>query len=428
MYRVSKLTELVVKKTPVGTNLGLYEGLMCVMGGGLLESRGAVIPALYAWTQNQCDTLRIWRAVGYGAWQVNLLLKELDRQIAIESQWKARDVGGRAIVALDTIGFYRPRLQGVKTQHYNYLSETVHAAINVGIVAKIGHVNEQNLTYPIAVIRSPDQEADNSEIKLMKRLIQAAKAHLSDNDILTADSKFSPIEMLAAGVPNVVMRRAQNTTFMRCEFRVGKRSKNRQTVRPIERQGKHGTLPATPPDEQFMWDKVKIQIWRNVYLQPQKTWTADYKRINAQTTWTVYVMLDMTFPNKPWLIISNMRLTHQEVHSVVTSRWGAEQPPLVAKQLLGAHRQFVHAPEMRHRWPEFTLLAAAILTYVASTAAPFKTGFWDRAPRRTAGRLRRHLRILAPRIKPATTLRLKRSVTAHLPKGRAPSSPPVLRI
>ena len=93
--------------------------------------------------------------------------------------------------------------------------------------------------------------------------------------------------------------------------------------------------------------------------------------------------------------------------------------PLGAKQTLGGARQFVHAPESCRRLPELTLLASTMLTYLAATLPPTPTGFWDRNPKPTAGRLRR---VLAGTPYPNTyplpgRLREKASVTSHLPKG-----------
>ena len=87
--------------------------------------------------------------------------------------------------------------------------------------------------------------------------------------------------------------------------------------------------------------------------------------------------------------------------------------------MLGAARQFVFAPESRQRLPEVVLLAGSILAYTAATHPALSTGFWDRAPRPTAGRLRR---VLAPvhfqdLQEVPQQLRKKQSCTAHLPTG-----------
>jgi tetratricopeptide (TPR) repeat protein len=51
----------------------------------------------------------------------------------------------------------------------------------------------------------------------------------------------------------------------------------------------------------------------------------------------------------------------------------------------------VHHPASVQRLPELTLLAGSVLSFLAATCPVSPTGFWDRAPRPTAGRLRRVL-------------------------------------
>ena len=65
------------------------------------------------------------------------------------------------------------------------------------------------------------------------------------------------------------------------------------------------------------------------------------------------------------------------------------------------------------------LLAGAIVTYLAATLPAVPTGFWDRNPKPTPGRLRRLLaRVNFPKLYPLPErLRKKDSVCDHLPKG-----------
>jgi hypothetical protein len=87
--------------------------------------------------------------------------------------------------------------------------------------------------------------------------------------------------------------------------------------------------------------------------------------------------------------------------------------------MVGAYRQFVHNSENIQRLLELALLASSVLTFLAATILAIPTGFWDRKPKRTPGRLRRTL-IEKPFPKDAVLpgqLREKKSVTAHLPKG-----------
>ena len=100
--------------------------------------------------------------------------------------------------------------------------------------------------------------------------------------------------------------------------------------------------------------------------------------------------------------------------------------------MLGAARQFVHDPETCQRLPELALLAGASVSYAAATQPAIPTGFWDRRPQPTPGRLRRVLaRCPFPHDFPLPArLRHKASLTDHLPKGwfgqrrPAPPAPP----
>ena len=87
--------------------------------------------------------------------------------------------------------------------------------------------------------------------------------------------------------------------------------------------------------------------------------------------------------------------------------------------MLGAARQFVCAPESRQRLPAVALRAGSLRAYPAATPPALSTGFWDRAPRPTPGRLRR---VVAHGYGEAwqelpEQLRKKQSPTAHLPTG-----------
>jgi hypothetical protein len=66
--------------------------------------------------------------------------------------------------------------------------------------------------------------------------------------------------------------------------------------------------------------------------------------------------------------------------------------------------------------PELALLTGSILSFLAAT---LPTGFWDRDPKRTPGRLRRLLQGQRfPQSYPLPErLRKKASVKDHLPKG-----------
>jgi hypothetical protein len=109
------------------------------------------------------------------------------------------------------------------------------------------------------------------------------------------------------------------------------------------------------------------------------------------------------------------------IFQLYLDRWPVEEVPLVCKQLLGLQRQFVFAAAARFRLPALGLIAANILAHLAAGLPALPTGFWDRQPRRTPGRLRRVLSQAGfPKEYPLDgQLREKHSVSAHLPKGVA---------
>lgn len=176
-------------------------------------------------------------------------------------------------------------------------------------------------------------------------------------------------------------------------------------VRPLARQYKNKSLVWRADGRE-----IRVQMWRNLVLNTIPP------NPNHQTV-DVYAFYDPAF-KQPWLLATPVILKAQSVHAIYTDRWPVEQIPLSAKHMVGAHRQFVHNPECIQRLPELALLAGSILSFLASLA-PTPTGFWDRHPKPTPGRLRRPLLAQPfPKEAPlAGQFREKHAASAHLPKG-----------
>ena len=433
VYRISEMTQAIVKGAPQGTNVALYRGLMTMMSGEMLGSRGALMPALDSAGFDRGESMRIWQGLAHGAWKINDLLEELGQQIASQNRWLAAEVGGYRVKALDTVGYFRPRLRGCVTKHYNSAADKALPAINLGQLAMVGRVGEQNVTIPCVIVRAAAAGQIQSEEDLMKALCKQAAQHESEQDVVTADRKFSPLIVVDSGCANVVLRRPKNMTLRRSMpppySGRGRRPVYGDLVRPLSRRRKEHVIPASAPDDTAAWHEqqtdgtvitITAKLWHKVVPTQQKTWTLDDRKLMTDTAWTAIVIEHPKF-DEPLVVLTTVPLSSEQTYQVVRSRWGVEQPPLVAKQLLGFHRQFVWADQMRFRYPELSLLAAGILTYVASTVqVPTPASWWDRHPKPTAGRLRRlllkvdwHQLPLDPR------LRVKRSVTAHLPVGRS---------
>jgi hypothetical protein len=176
-------------------------------------------------------------------------------------------------------------------------------------------------------------------------------------------------------------------------------------------------LPATPPDVtvQFTYAGrlIEAQGWHDLVRRDQKV-AAD----NA--LFTIWVYHDPLY-QEPLVLGTNLTAQAATIFQLYLDRWPVEEVPLVCKQLLGLQRHFVFAALARLRLPELGLIAANILAHLAAILPALPTGFWDRQPRRTPGRLRRVLSQAGfPKEYPLDgRIREKHAVTAHLPKGVA---------
>lgn len=434
VYRAQGAVLWVVDKLGVGTNLCIHDGLMTLMRGELLESRGALIPALDGVGLNKEECLRVRGGIQKGSWSVGGLLKGLWEWIRNEGKWEALKVGGYTVKAVDTLGIYRPRLEGCKTKHYSSVADKALPAINFGVISAIGKVGEQKVSLPEVVVRG--DEGARSEEELMQKVCERAKGLAYSSDVYTADRRFGVMVMIESGMQQVVVRRTSNFTVRRKlpanpvpqdrkpgRPKPGRPRKQGEVIRPLERKYKGKVIAPSKPDEVQTWVDQKghtlvAHIWHDVVLTQQQGWSEERKALNLKQSWTIATVKHPDYPT-PMVILYNLPLSAQQAYAVMDGRWGAEHLPLVSKQILGAHRSFVFEPEMCFRLPELSFVAAAILMVVAASCEPMPTGWWDTRPKPTAGRLRRqlrkvgHLRVLDTPPK----LRKKNSYTAHLPPG-----------
>jgi hypothetical protein len=195
----------------------------------------------------------------------------------------------------------------------------------------------------------------------------------------------------------------------------GRKPRYGERVRPLARSYKAKHHAATPPDETLTWQQDDLSFRAEIWYDLVR---ADRPVATQNPSFTVFAIYDPRFTD-PWLLATPLSLAPGSVHGLYRDRWPIEQVPLAAKQMLGAHRQFVFAPESSQRLPELALLAGSILSYLAATLPPIPTGFWDRQPAPTPGRLRRALLGLPfPDFYPLDPrFRKKASATDHLPKG-----------
>jgi hypothetical protein len=240
---------------------------------------------------------------------------------------------------------------------------------------------------------------------------------LAADELLVTDREFHPSHHQAAGVTRYVTRLPKNATARRASclpYRGrGRPPKYGALVRPLPRQYQGRRIAATPADQEERWQDgataVRAERWCDLVLPDA---------VAGSPTCDIVAIHDPRHA-QPLLLASPLRLSAQELGAAYADRWPIEQLPLAGKQMLGAARQFVHAPETCQRLPELSLLAGAVLSYAAAASPAIPTGTWDRHPRRTPGRLRRALAQAGfPNDAPLPPrLRQKRAVTRHLRTG-----------
>jgi hypothetical protein len=413
------LAELVVN-LPVGTNLGLLQFMWMLVSGNLLESRGALFSALQRQGLSAGDVRQAWSAFANGQWQIADLVAQWQHQVEAEGVWQEQRWGGYRLKVIDLTGFWRPTLKECPSKHYRAEAGKALPAVVLALVSRVGKIGSQRVPLPAALIRV--DPTDPSEATLTRQALKQVACQLAADELALLDAGFNLKDLLAVGLPRFVLRLAANATARRNEPAPycgrGRRPEWGERVRPLARQYRDKTIEATPPDRTDSWQiehkgqplTLKAEFWDNLVLADQKPGQA--------TPFNIVAIHDPRY-RQPWLLATPLALDGPTMRNIYRDRWPVEQLPLSAKQMIGAARQFVHAPETIHRLPELALLAGAILSYTAAKLPPVPTGFWDRAPKATPGRLRR---LLTGRPFPANLplparIRKKASVTAHLPKG-----------
>lgn len=409
----------IVAHLPVGTNLAMLHFMWMLVSGRLLPHRGALFPALQSTGIGKTAVRRAWRAFGSGMWQISELMVAWETYMQTQQRWQPRRYEGRNAVAIDTTPFWRPKLQGLKSKYYNSVAEKALPAIILGLVARIGQVDEKRIALPQAMVRVHPK--DPSEKTLKKELLKQVKRVLQPLDIMLADAGFRIKMCHEAGIEHYLIRLASNFTgrgnyLAYAPGKRGKKPTKGPRVRPLSRQYKGKDIPATTPDATFTWElesgeTSSAQAWYDL-VRPDVT-PGPFADL-----FDVFAITDPRYDD-PLLVATNVKLQPQSIHALYIDRWPIEQLPLAGKQMVGAYRQFVFAAESRHRLPELVLLAGSILTGLAALHPTMPTGFWDRNPQPTPGRFRRALAGLPfPQSYPLPgQLRQKASVTDHLPKG-----------
>lgn len=401
----------------MGTNLGIYQFLWMLVSGALLASRGAVFPALQSLGLGPAEVRRAWAAFRYGAWSINSLLQTWRTYVEAQGYWQARQYAGYYVKAVDITAYWRATVKKVKSKHYDAQAGRALPAVVLGLVGRVGAVDGQRLALLTDLLRA--ELTDSAESALQTELVKQVAAGLAEDEMPVFDAGFKIKALQAAGLSRFVLRLAKNFTARRNvlpDSSGGRHPEYGNIVRPLARTYAGHLIERTPPDHEETWHhrglEFRAEFWYDLVRR-------DCKVSSENQTFMVIAIYDPRF-TKPWLLACPLNLRGPDMWGIYHDRWPIEQLPLASKHMVGAHRQFVSAEESCYRLPELSLLAGSIQTYLAATLPPIPTGFWDRHPKRTPGRLRRRLARETFSNLPdpeQERIRKKSSVTKHLPKG-----------
>lgn len=389
-----------------------------LVSGKLLASRGALFPALQAIGLKDAEVRRTWAAFRYGAWAIGTMLRSWQTYVEGQGQWQAHQYAGYYAKAVDITAYWRPTLKGIQSKHYDAQAEKALPAVVLGMIGRVGSVGEQRIALLTDLVRA-DLD-DPSETGLQERLLQRVVLGLAEDEMPIFDAGFKLGQLFDAGLPRFVVRLAKNFTARRNDLpeymEKGRPPEYGQRVRPLARTYQGKQITATPADRVTTWQQqdlvFRAEFWDDLVLP-------DTKPNPENQTFTVVAVYDPRF-EEPWLLACPLKLSGADLWALYHDRWPIEQLPQAAKHMVGAHRQFVFAPESCYRLPELSLLAGSIQTYLAASLPPIPTGFWDRNPKRTPGRLRRLLSRTTFSDLPVPLpgrVRKKAVVSGHLPKG-----------
>ena len=407
---------IVTQDLPLGTNLALLHFLWMQISGALLPSRGALFPALQAIGLSPAEVRRAWSAFRYGAWEIDGPLSAWVRYVTEQGQWQEHTYEGYRPKAIDLTAYWRPTLRGLKSKHYYPPAGKALPAVVMGLACRVGSVNGQRVALITDLVRADLSTA--SEASLRTDLLRQVAQTLAENEMPVLDAGFKIRELQTAKLPRYTVRLAVNFTARRDRLppsEGGRPCEYGDVVRPLARVRNGKSIAATPPDRVETWMEDGLQFraefWDHLVLP-------DVKVRPENSTFCVVALHDPRF-RLPWLLACPLRLSGASLRGLYRDRWPVEQIPVAAKQMLGGARQFVFAPESCQRLPELNLFAGSIVTYLATTLPAVPTGFWDRCPKPTPGRLRRVLaRTPFPKSYPLPSqLRKREVVCEHLPKG-----------
>lgn len=374
--------ERIVKQVPIGTNLGLLQLIWTMIRGTFLPARGAVHTALMLAGFKPKEIRRSWQALRYGVWSISELVSQFHAIVEEEGSWQANEYGGYQPIAVDVTAIWRPQLKSWKQKVYRQLLGKAVVGIGYGLIARVGTMDGQRIPLLTCIVRG--NREDESEVSLKEQSLKQAARQLAENEVLVHDGGAKLSDMHQATVERYVIRLASNCTGRRNQLPPykgkGPYPSKGVLVRPLERTFKGKAHAATPEDEkmnfQFEGRTIGVRVWRHLVR-------ADLAVSSANETFSIWEIDDPLFEGV-LLLGTNLpdNVSPQTIYQLYIDRWPVEQIPLVAKQLLGCHRQFVFATVSCWRLGELAFFVGNLLTWLALCLPAFPSGYWDRHPKK----------------------------------------------
>ena len=330
LYALANILFQILAPVGVGTNLARYQLCFALLSGRFLSSRGALVPALAATGLSDDAVRRSVAALAYGKWNLADLVSAWQQCVRREGRFVPQRHGGFRPVAVDLVGFFRPRLQGAVGKHYTSQANKALPALVFGMVAEVGSVDKTRLPLLRTLVR---QKGEESESALQKRVLQASARTLKGDEILIVDAGFGMEELLMHPKAAFLARLDQNVTarrnFLAPYKGSGRHALYGEIVRPLARTYGGKTIAATPPDKVVRWKSgrhtVRALVFENLVAQ---------EAMPGAATFGILVILDPRYA-KPLVVGTNRALSACDAWRLYAERWPVEQMPLAAKQMLG---------------------------------------------------------------------------------------------
>ena len=312
-HTISVLNELLAS-LPIGTNLAMMHVFWALLSGQLLNSRGALFPALQAIGWKGDEICRAWTALSKGVWRTAHLIELWRKHVESLPEWKRHEYEGYKPVTADLTAFWRPSLKNCPSTHYHPAAQRALPAVILGVVGEVGEIHGQRLALPKAFERV--HPTDPSAKRLWRILLRNVHKTLALDEIAVVDAGVQVRDLQKAEINRSVVRLATNFTARRNALPdyggVGRKPIYGALVRPLPRTHKGKTLPASAPQETQSWNEngriIRAEIWRNLVLP-------DCEPNVHNPTLDVYAIYDPDF-DTPWLLATPVVLKPASVRAL----------------------------------------------------------------------------------------------------------------